>query len=281
MTTAAGDNTAVVWDWKTRRKRHVLQHDSAVYSAVFHPTKSEVATASGDGSISVWSTLNGKLLRRRRQHKDAIYCIDYSPDGIHLVSIGGHGTKGDTKCRIWNASDLHILSERVGHKRPAYGVQFSPAGISFATSGGDGLIFLHFLDGSQHRTLNGHTSDVYRCDFSRDGRWFASASQDQSVRIWDLEKCKTQHLLRDGKDPMYDLQFSADGRQLVAVGDDGMVRFWQTSDYDNQSSQKLSSEGLYAVSFTPQQTHVIAGGVDGMLYLQSVPASKSVETHDE
>ncbi len=281
MATAAGDNTAILWDWKTRTKKHILEHESAVYAAIFHPVKPEVATASGDGNVSIWSTRTGELLRQSKQHQDAVYCIDYSPNGTRLFSVGGHGKKGDTRCRIWDSSDLKLQSVRDGHERPAYGVTVSAAGDAFVTTGGDRLIFLHTLEDTMHQALRGHTSDVYRCDLSPDGRWLASASQDHTVRIWDVAKHAVQHVLADAADPMYDVQFSADGRQLVAVGDDGKVRIWQTDSFKKPKSVRLSSDGLYAGRYSPRGTHIIAGGVDGMLYLHSASTSGSGEAADE
>ena len=50
LVSAAGDNTAIIWDSATHQKLHVLEHESAVYSAVMSPDGKSVATGTGDGT---------------------------------------------------------------------------------------------------------------------------------------------------------------------------------------------------------------------------------------
>ena len=266
MATAAGDNSAVIWDWPKRKKRHVLKHKAAVYAAVFSPDARQVATASGDGFVTLWDTSDGKLIQQKEEHADAVYCIDYSPDGSQLASIGGHGRKGDTTCRIWNVDVLSVAQTYPGHNRPAYGVRFAHDGKNVITSGGDKRILVTGLSSGESQELNEHTSDVYRFDITSDGQFMASTSQDSSVRVWDVRAGKVIALLNESKDSTYDVAFSADDKQLAVVGDDGMVRFWQTTDYTLTHAKQLVSEGLYAVAWTPDQQQVVAAGVDGQLY---------------
>jgi len=39
----------------------------------------------------------------------------------------------------------------------------------------------------QVRTLTGHSQRVYSVDFSPDGKWIVSGSEDKLVKIWDAE----------------------------------------------------------------------------------------------
>lgn len=61
---------------------------------------------------------------------------------------------------------------------------------------------------------------------SEDGRFYATAGTDCTVRLWEYAQGK---LLAEGaghSDAVRNLAFSPDGRQLVSVGNDGNVLVW-------------------------------------------------------
>jgi WD40 repeat protein len=64
-------------------------------------------------------------------------------------------------------------------------VAFSPDGRRALSAGADRTVKLwDVYEGTEIRTLEGHTDTVYSVAFSRDGRFAASVGQDGTVRIW-------------------------------------------------------------------------------------------------
>ena len=275
LATAAGDNVVRVWNWSTRELLYTLEHDAAVYAAVFSASKDLLATGSGDGKVTLWKASTGQQIAQRQEHADAIYCLSFAPDGMHLASIGGDGKRGDTLCRTWSIPSLNITRVLPSLERPGYGVLFGPRTSGgrdkLVTSGGDALIRIYVGQTYALTTLKGHTSDVYRCCFSPDGEQLASTSQDGSVRLWNVSAGKLITTIFQAKTPTYDVTYSGDGRILVAVGDDGFVRFWSVKTYELLAESKMDNEGLYSVVFTPGQASVITGGVRGKVYELAAP----------
>lgn len=274
LVTAAGDNVARLWNWSTRELVHSFEHDAAVYAAVFSPSEDLIATGSGDGKVSLWKATTGKLIAYRQEHADAVYYLSFAPDGKRLASIGGNGKKGDTQCRIWSLPSFEIEKVLPGHDRPGYCVLFGPSASKphvIVTSGGDRLAHIYAQSTDERLTLEGHTSDVYRCCFSPDGKLLASTSQDGSVRLWDVATGRQLKTLSNANDPTYDVTYSRDGSVLAAVADDGFVRFWNANSHEMLHELKADKEGLYSVVFTPDQSSVLTGGARGKVYECPVP----------
>ncbi len=107
-------------------------------------------------------------------------------------------------------------------------VAFAPSGEWLVTGGSDGN--LRIRDGTTGAvldTLAGHEAEVRAVAVSPDGRTIASASNDCSARLWDVERRTVRRVLQTPKPPRGQLRscflavaFAPDGR-TVATGDDG------------------------------------------------------------
>ncbi|MCA9197663.1 MAG: WD40 repeat domain-containing protein [Planctomycetales bacterium] len=278
MVSAAGDNQVLVWDVATEKPVHALPHDSAVYAAVIHPHEKLLATGSGEGHARLWNLETGEQVFHQQAHDDAIYCLAFSTDGKRLATVGGDAEKGDTDLRIWQVEDdaCRVISTQPGHQRPAYGVLFLSNG-QLVTSGGDGKLRWHDAEGKFQQAISVHDSDVYRCAVTQDGKWFATTSQDKSIRLWSRSDSPDAGNLIEKdrqtlKDPMYAVAFHPTKQQLASVGDDGRLRLWNTADGQLilLHQQKLSREALYAVAFSPDGSQLVAAGTDGKIYQADV-----------
>jgi len=67
-------------------------------------------------------------------------------------------------------------------------------------------------------------------DFNMDGRLLATASDDQTVRLWDVETGRPHGWSLTGHTGMVqDVAFSPDGRMLATASTDGTARLWSPS----------------------------------------------------
>ena len=52
-----------------------------------------------------------------------------------------------------------------------------------------GVVLWNLITGEKTRFFNGHEGPVYAIASSADGKWLATGSSDQTVRLWSLVGC--------------------------------------------------------------------------------------------
>ena len=90
-----------------------------------------------------------------------------------------------------------------------------------------------------------HEKDINALDISPNGRLFASASQDKTVKIWDVEKLEVQGILKGHRRGVWTVKFapgnmpaiqgeqgSVSGKGVILTGSgDKTIKLWNLSDY--------------------------------------------------
>ena len=108
----------------------------------------------------------------------------------------------------------------------------------------------------------GHTAAVTRVDLSSGGRFAASVSKDQTVRVWDTRTAEQVGLFRGHAGPINDVRISADGRLLASTcKKDKTLRLWSIDSGQQAHVFRVGDQGFGQCDMSDDGRWIITGGL--------------------
>ncbi|KAK6459435.1 WD40-repeat-containing domain protein [Scheffersomyces xylosifermentans] len=130
----------------------------------------------------------------------------------------------DATAKVWDLETFSVKFDLKGHEYSVWDVKILDSN-TFLTCSADKTIRL--WNGSHEvKRFSGHSDVVRKLLIFPDGKRFASASNDGTIKIWDLQSGNTIQTLYGHDSFVYDLQILPNG-DLVSTGEDRTIRIWR------------------------------------------------------
>jgi len=149
--------------------------------------------------------------------------VNYSPDGIHIVSASS-----DKTIKIWNCDTGVLIRKLEGHSETVVSACYSPDKKYIVSASSDKTIKIWDSEsGAILHTIEGHSREVEGANFSPDGKYIVSFSWYE-IKIWDSENGDLVRTIEGHSDKIESASYSLDGKYIVSASWDGTIKIWDS-----------------------------------------------------
>jgi WD40 repeat protein len=225
--------------------------DDEISTAALSPDGKRALAGAGHRLV-LWDVEAKKRAVELSDDDDAVGAVAISPNGklglSGAVPAEGPNPNADPICKscalkLWDITsgkqltvvDRTPYGHLAAHFSPDGTMALTLAATSFADGSG-GVVKVWKLDtapeaarvvsGKLVRTFTGHTGPVWAVTAAADGTRAASASEDHSVKLWDLASGRVLDTLATGSAPALSVAFDARAGAVMAGTGAGTVYIW-------------------------------------------------------
>ncbi|KAG2145818.1 WD40-repeat-containing domain protein [Suillus clintonianus] len=253
IASGSSDGTVRLWDVETRRViAKWTGHTNVVCALCWSADGKRVVSGSWDGMARVWKVKSGRTVLRLKTGHAEVYAVMHSPDQTKIATGGWE----EDAAKIWNAKTGKLITT-LKHNWPVCSLAWTSDGKRFISASFDPIrifdtttwqeIAILQLEGQPSRVNaildgrnwdNGHIDHtrVNAISLSRNDRLLASASWNDTARLWNLDTYLPAGPPLQHEDKVDCAAFSADAKLLVTGCQDKNVYVWDNHAILNEAS---------------------------------------------
>ncbi len=272
-----------LWNWQSGEEpREVKVGERRIRSLAFHPDGKTLA-AEGDFEpfVCEWDVATGHLQHQIDLRDDVTPAgLAFTPDGKTIAvsdSANQRSKHGSGGVLLLDRGTGKIRRELLTPGVQATHVAIAPDGRWLAAVGGGGIHVWTLQSGEEVAAgTAGHQGAIGPIATAHGGL-IATASDDQTVRVWDAATGTERRRFRHGH-WVRALALSPDGRFVVSSSLDDSVRLWDLQ--TGSEVYKLPGHGALGgqrtVGFTPDGQRFLSWGDDLYLRIWDVKTGKAL-----
>ena len=187
-------------------------------------------------------------------HCAPVHDVQYSPDGIYLLSVSR-----DCTARMWSCELEIPLCAYKGHQTPIWCAKWASCGHYFATGSHDRTCRIWTTElSSPIRAFCGHIGDVDCVAWHPNSNYVATGSSDRTVRLWDVSTGRCTRLFAGHTSGVTALSFSPDGQSISTADDSGVIHSWDLDSSRCFKTMLGHDNAVYALDYSGGGGEILA-----------------------
>lgn len=277
------DGVAILWDVATGEEVQRFfsaegdAHMGAVTAVAFSPSDNRIVTGGEGGLVIFWDIETGEHETPLVTHTDDVTGVAFNSDGTLLAS-----SSRDQRIVVRDVASGEIIAE-VETPDIVTGVTFSPSGNTLLTSNGAFTLNTWDID-TENATLvrseiySGHLEWVDKAVYDSEGLYILSASNDDTVRLWNSLTGDEVNRFGGHSDDVKDVAFAPNGRTAITASADGTMRLIDLA--NGLEEERLDGHffDVILTEFTPDGTQALSTAWDNTIILWNLARGRAVET---
>ncbi len=286
----ASRNGAQVWDLRTGKPLRALLWTLAPneymnsLSCVLS-TDGNRAAISWENKFQVWDAGTGKSLSGAIQMPDQVVQTKFSGDGKRLLIVYG----GDSdNVEVWDVEAAKPVGHDIEYYDLIHFAAFSPSGNRLLTVQGGQYERSAVTEKVQAQVWDvktgnaignpiAHLGSINSAQFSPDGRWVLTASDDKTARIWDARTGDPVGYPMRHAAKVNSASFSPDGKWVVTASADNTARIWMAqTGYAFDEAGRYPNAAQYPFALSTGGWRLVTGWSDHTARVWNLQTGKLV-----
>lgn len=282
---STGTGEIHIWDLATGKlKKKIVGHAPfLIRGLTFLADGKSVATGGDDKIVRIWNIESGKETVAFPPQANRVEGIALSPNGKLLAATDANGLLAVYKT---DGSDKKpVLGVQASDSNAAnLGILFTTDGTKIFTAGGDQNPRLTVAPGPDGASVPGmattalrfpgHANRINAVAGTKDGKLFATASEDFTVRVWDAASGKTLRHFQGLISKATAVAIRPDGKQIAAGTEDGTIRLWDLSAFDEHRAATEATGSIWTAAFNADGSKFATGGADRLVRIYDTATGK-------
>lgn len=281
-TLVTGGDDAIAYAWDAQTGELISEYDrlnGPVVDLDFHPNANIILIMALETAPTLWDFgRNGS-----RSFSNYLPIGDNLEVGAGVFNSDGTAvlTSFGLDMVYWNIESGELLETFTGHGSYINDIAIDPDDNFAITSAWreNSIRIWDLSRGLQETLFNGHDGVVHRVVVSFDGRHAISASDDETLRVWDLTSGALIRTYDEGPtNDIYGVDYHPNGESVIVAGQYANIYRIELETGDVINQYEGLTERVWTVQYSPDGNFIFAGGDEAVVNMWNANTGEIVHT---